>query len=310
MKILRGFLLTILNFILVSLVMTFSVNLIFKNVIKKELLGGIAKDKIVSEYIDNLDIDNKEEIKELLNNDEASSIASEVIDDYLKYVEDNNHKVSEDTVKRIVDFSVEHNSQISTISGENISESQIRSDETYKSISDAINNGFADVGTEIKAGQDIIKIYNKMTTANINAILIVAIIIIIILIMVVKSSVYRWLSNLGTALIVSGVFFLSLYIAIKALLDGILEKQEFDINIKIDGISKIAIAEIVTGIVLIIVQKIIAIIIKKSKANAESLEIEKQEDQIIVNEIKEEPQVLGQEVINTEETVQNNNEDV
>lgn len=266
MKFLKGFLSFIISLVITLLIMVFSLNLIFKNVIEKEILGGVVKDQIISEYIENADVENKELIKELLDEKEVTTIASNVIDEYMEYLEDNNHRVSEKTLNSIISFCVKHRTQISKIAGRDIPESEMTSQETYRNLSDSINEGFEHVGNEINtSGTEIVKTYNNLTSTNFKIIIIISIIISIILLMVIKNSLYKWLSNLGKALITNSIIIIVLYFALTTIVDEIIKQQNIDITIELSGILSIGIVELVLGIILIMIKKIIDKSIKEKK---------------------------------------------
>lgn len=258
MKFFKGFLSFIIGIILTILLMVLSLNMIFKNVVEKEVLGGIIKDQIISEYIENEEIENKDLIKELLNENEVTTIAGNVIDEYMEYLEDNNHKVSQKTLDSIINFSVKHRQQISKIARRDISENELKSAESYKNLSDSINEGFSKVGNEInKSGTEVVKTYNNLTSNNFKIIIIILILISIILLMVIKNSFYKWLSIFSKSIITCSIIIISLYVLSTFLINKIKENQNIEITISLNGILVIGIIELVIGILCIIIKKII-----------------------------------------------------
>ena len=258
MKFFKGFLSFIIGIILTILLMVLSLNMIFKNVVEKEVLGGIIKDQIISEYIENEEIENKDLIKELLNENEVTTIAGNVIDEYMEFLEDNNHKVSQKTLDSIINFSVKHRQQISKIAGRDISENELKSAESYKNLSDSINEGFSKVGNEInKSGTKVVKTYNNLTSNNFKIIIIISILISIILLMVIKNSFYKWLSIFSKSIITCSIIIISLYVLSTFLINKIKENQNIEITISLNGILVIGIIELVIGILCIIIKKII-----------------------------------------------------
>ena len=237
MKFFKGFLSFIIGIILTILLMVLSLNMIFKNVVEKEVLGGIIKDQIISEYIENEEIENKDLIKELLNENEVTTIAGNVIDEYMEFLEDNNHKVSQKTLDSIINFSVKHRQQISKIAGRDISERELTSAESYKNLSDSINEGFSKIGNEInKSGTEVVKTYNNLTSNNFKIIIIISILISIILLMVIKNSFYKWLSIFSKSIITCSIIIISLYVLSTFLINKIKENQNIEITISLNGI--------------------------------------------------------------------------
>lgn len=266
MKILKKFLSFIVGFILYILLLAFSLNLVIKGVIQKQIVGGVAKDQIISEYLNKSDVENKEEIRKILEDKDATKIANTVVDEYIEYLSDNNHKVSKKTVNSILDFCIKHREQINKFSKENVTEEELKSPETYNDLEKAINESFSEIEHEIgDAPIQVIKVYSNLTSNNFQTLLIISIIICIILLMIIKSSLYKWMSSVGGSLISIGVMILGLYFALGIVVQEIQKQFDFDIVIKLNDMITIGIMEILIGVILIVIKVIINKIQNSSK---------------------------------------------
>lgn len=267
MKYIRVFLSFIISTGLFVLLLFFSLNIIFKNVVKKQIIGGVAKEKIISEYIEN-NIDNEKEIDKIINNEEAKTIIDYVVNDYMAYLSNNNHKVSEKTVQNIVNYCVNNKETVNNLLSAPLTESEMKSQDTYDSIYNTINDGFKNMKSEIgNTPTEAIKIYAKLTSNNIQIVLIILIIICVILLMIINGSLYKWMTTFGSSLISVGILICGLYFILNYIVKQIMNRQnfEFNITIKLDQILIIGILEITIGIVLIIIKKIISKIMEKKE---------------------------------------------
>ena len=264
MKILKKFLAFIVGAVLFFLLLAFSLNMVFKGVIQKQVIGGVAKTTIVSEYLDKSDIENKDEIKKLLDSKDSLKVVNNVVNEYMEYLVDNNHKVSKTTLNSIIDFCVKHREEINKISNDNVSESEIKSQETYNNLEQSINDGFKEIGTEIgDTPREILKTYSSITSNNFQVVLIIAIIICIILLIIINESLFKWISRFGSSLLTCGIIICLLYIGANMLVSKIIEKLDFEISIKLEEMLVIGIIEIVVGILLIVLK----VVLTKMKNN-------------------------------------------
>ena len=89
MNIIKKFISFILSIILFILILMFSFNIIIRRVVQKQIIGGVTKNQVISEYIDNTDSKYKEEIKDLINDKEEKEISDRIIDEYMEYINNN-----------------------------------------------------------------------------------------------------------------------------------------------------------------------------------------------------------------------------
>lgn len=266
MKVLKKLLSFILSVVLYILILVFSLNLVIKGVVQKQIIGGFAKDQIINEYIDNQKVENKDEIKKVLQKSDALKVANSVVDEYLIYVTDNTHKVSKKTVQGIIDFFVNNREDLNKISKTNVSEEELKSQKTFDELEKALNDGFEEVNVNLgETPTEVLKIYSNLTSNNFQILLIISIVIVIILLMIVKNSLYKWMSTLGSALISVGIMISGLYVALTMLVDHIMKSQSLNVEIKLDSMLTIGILEIVIGIILILTKFVISKIQETNK---------------------------------------------
>lgn len=270
MKIVKKILSFILSIVLFILVLAFSLNLVIKGVVQKQIIGGVAKNQILNEYIEKSDYENKdkEKIRKILDNPEALKVANSVVDEYMVYAADNNHKVSKKTVDGIINFFIKNREKLNELTDSNVTEEELKSQETYNNIEKSLNEGFEDVNFDIgEQASNVIRIYSKLTSNNLQILIGISIIIVIILLMIIKSSLYKWMSTFGSSLISTGIMLCGLFFTLNLVVEAIKKKLEFEIEMNLKEVLTIGIIEIVVGIIFIITKIIISKVqIKQTKA--------------------------------------------
>ena len=121
MKVLRGLLVFILSFVLTTLIIGLTVTASVKDVIQNQLMGEMVKQLIIRETDD--DDDNNVQLNavdKIFSYKETNDIINSAISDYVNYVEGNTNGISEETVDMIINFCIEHKSDLEEISGEEL----------------------------------------------------------------------------------------------------------------------------------------------------------------------------------------------
>lgn len=286
MKVISKILSFILSMVLFMLILMFSLNLVIKGVIQKQIIGGVAKDQILNEYISNNEFENKEEIKKILEEPEALSLANSVIDEYLKYVSDNNHKINKKTVTNIINFFIKNREKLNEISHSTVTEEELRSQETFDNIEKGLNEGFAEVNVDIGAtASQIIKIYSKLISNNFQILLIISSIISVILLMIFQNSLYRWMSTFGFSLLMVGTLICGFFTGLNSFVPTIQKHLKLEIEIKLNDMLVIGIIEIILGIILLVTKTIISKM--KTKNHKTSVETTNKNEQPVITTNKE-----------------------
>ena len=249
-RVIAGFLAKITLFFLVFL---FSISLISKKVIQKEIIGNVLKGQVVTDYIDGKNIVNQDKVNELINDKEINGIINDVIAEYDNYLKEDNYKVSDKLINEIIDFCVEHKAEISEISGREITEEEIRSVETYKNLTNVFDEGFRHIKNDVgEIGEEIVKMYSKFISTAFRLKVILLMILMIGIIMLSTWSLYKWLSSFGKILITNGIIFTMIYFITGIIVSKITGEFNLDIKINFMFILIVGLAEIFIGTALIV----------------------------------------------------------
>lgn len=246
------------KFTLFFLVFIFSVSLISKKVIQKEIIGNVLKGQVVTDYIKGQKIENEDKINELINDKKINSIINDVIAEYDIYLKEDNYKVSDELINEIIDFCIEHKAEISEISGREITEEEIRSAETYKDLTNVFEEGFSNFKNDFSTiGQELVKIYNKFISSAFRLKVFILMMLMIGIIMLSTWSLYSWLSSFGKILITNGVLFTLIYFITGIVVTRIVSEFELDIKITFIYILIVGLSELFIGIALVFSRKYI-----------------------------------------------------
>ena len=188
------------------------------------------------------------------------------------YLEDKNYVVSKKTVNNVTNFYINHNIK-------NTKEIEMKLNIEIKKI---LTDDFKKIDNELGYSYtEAIKIYNKFISNNLIIILIILIVILILLLMVIKSSAYMWMFNYGIISILCGITICILYLGL-LIINKVINNLKFVSTINLNVILIIGIIEIIIGIFIIIIKKIIDKQIEKNKSviNEEKETIIENEEQL------------------------------
>lgn len=295
MKVLRGLLVFILSFVLTTLIIGLTVTASVKDVIQNQLMGEMVKQLIIRETDD--DDDNNVQLNavdKIFSYKETNDIINSAISDYVNYVEGNTNGVSKETVDMIINFCIEHKSDLEEISGEELNIDEINSPEVRDRLIDSVNESINEV--KIDKSSPVIKVvsaYGKITSNDFKIKVLALIGILVLLIGTISWSLYKWMKPVGSALITSGVVVSLLYVLIEVATN--FANQSIGISISIDGklILIAGIVELVSGIVILIIYAIInKIVSKKRLKKSNQMLVEDDED-----EIEEKQELISNEVV-------------
>lgn len=135
----------------------------------------------------------------------------------------------------------------------------VSSTEVNKVFNETIEEVKQDLPQEIKTS---VEIYDFITSTSFRLILIGLILLAIVLIALLKKSIYKWLSNVGTACIINGIM---LGIAMPSLVDWMIRELATDENIVIatGAFEKFGIITLAIGVVAIIGNVILTKVLDK-----------------------------------------------
>lgn len=295
MKVLRGLLVFILSFVLTTLIIGLTVTASVKDVIQNQLMGEMVKQLIIRETDD--DDDNNvqlDAVDKIFSYKETNDIINSAISDYVNYVEGNTNGISKETVDMIINFCIEHKSDLEEISGEELNIDEINSPEVRDRLIDSVNESINEV--KIDKSSPVIKVvsaYGEITSNDFKIKVLALIGILVLLIGTISWSLYKWMKPVGSALITSGVVVSLLYVLIEVATN--FANQSIGISISIDGklILIAGIVELVSGIVILIIYAIInKIVSKKRLKKSNQMLVEDDED-----EIEEKQELISNEVV-------------
>lgn len=293
METLRKILYVIIAMFLGIFINLFSLTLIAKNVIQDEIITNTIKTSIVSGYlsknikeIDELPEDKKKMLEEFLNDNEINEVVDVLIDNYVNYQGDTNHKISQDDVDKIKNYIVKHEDMIKQIGGKNIDIDEITKDITVdnidKNAKEAVES-FDDFPADIKP---VFSSYKYITVGPAKMVLAGLIVFCLALMMLISWSLVKWMKATGVCLITNGVLITLMYIFIDGIKDLILKAINLGIsmnNVSFNNILIIGLSELGIGILLVIIHKVLS----NKKNNFTKKELIKDAEKVDEEDIQE-----------------------
>ena len=276
MKFLKGIITFFTGLAIFILVLSLTFTYIFKNIIQKQIIGDAVKDIVITEYIKDKDIENKDKIEELLEDKDAKKLVNIVIDEYLESLRTDNYQVSEESLDTIIDLCIEHKKELEEITNEEIKIEDIKSQETRNNLRQAFNEGFDSANNDIgETGSTIINYYSNYTSTGFKVALVCSILSGLILIGLINWSYCRPMRTLGTSLLITGIFISIMYVLINLAVKELIKRvDEISLSINTKSILILAIFEIILGILLLILQTLIKkAILKRKESVVETEEI-------------------------------------
>ena len=270
----KGFLRGILTVFITVLLMIFTLLLSVKGIIidtadtmmKKELTENIVNtivdsssdisDEVIDEVKDT--IENNPEIKKMMDKyfDQAIDILSS---------DDSTGRID---VSKELSGLIDEGEKILNNHGITMTEEQKEELNSIAS-SDEINNLVNDTIQEVKedlpsSTRGILKTYKSLTSGSMKVGVIVLIIVSLVLIALLKKSYYKWLSNFGGALLVSGIIIGVVFPLLFNTLLSIVEAEE-DLGISVSSLNTNGYILIFLGIVSIVLNMVIPKFITKKR---------------------------------------------
>lgn len=272
MKFLRGLANVILTIILSALLFALSMTFVIKKFVQEDLIVEMAKNEIVTKYIDDakiegLDEEKKTAIKDLLNEKDINDLLNTIMDNYILYTVSDNYELSKSDYNKALKFLETHVDSVNKLSDENIDINYIKEHFTYEETNKIVKEGFARLDSEINGNEidakdvtenvNIINIYANMVSNQTRMYILYGIGVVILLLMFINWSVSKWLLEAGFSLIISGTIvtlFYNLFLMIKDSIEA--DDAAFEYLSRIDFKYAIIIGacEIFAGIAMIIIK--------------------------------------------------------
>lgn len=266
-KLLIG-ILTLLMFIaLVCLGLVFNVKSLIVDTIDVALKKEITNE--IVDYIGDNTNYNKEEVKKSIDkvlneNESIKKTVNTYMDKFMDIM--NDKKVENIDLSKELESIINDSEPILKEYGITISEKE-KQEILEVASNEEINKAFNETITEIKTDMPreakiVLDIFNFITSTTFKLILIGSIALLLVLIACLKKNYYKWLSNFGGSLILSGII-IGVFIPIA--IDTISKELEDGIMISYSSFSTYGYISIGIGIVAIIINIVISKIIKNKK---------------------------------------------
>ena len=278
-KIIRG----LLIFILLDLLMLLVISSTMKKTIVKEIMVGTMKNADTSVFVkeitnapnnsntSNNEINealNNEVVSEILQSEEVQEMLTDYMDEFLKdisgegdanvdtvalekdimeYIKDNRETLSEKTGVEITDEMIDEASE------------KVNSYDNQQYLNQTINNIKNNVTPQEKKA---IKTFNYIISPKLRYLIIGLIVLNITLIMIIDKSLYKWIKTVSKAVSLTGISTLILSFGTTYIISKIT-----NISINVKTLNIIGISMIISGIIVLIIYKVIERKYKKEQKN-------------------------------------------
>jgi hypothetical protein len=259
MKFLKGLGIFFLSLFAFVFVLLLSLSLITKNVIQKGVVGSVIKNVIIEEFatdeeLTKKDKENIEKINKVVKTDDINELVSKLLDEYGEKFEDEDHTVSDETIDYIIDLLVDYKDLVNDISGEKVTEKQIRSKNTREGIESALNEILDETPENTELALKItIRSYSLFISNTFRILMGFFIIVCFVLIGLIKKSFITWMKPAAIVLIFTGLIVSAMYFGLQYAIGEINHAADYEFIINATPIIIIGISEIVLGIVLRII---------------------------------------------------------
>ena len=270
MKILKGFIISLLGFIMASAMIYISIASSLRNIIQDQIMP-----QVINEAVNQVD---NNEISEAINKTKSITGIDTVIESVLNDISTGNGEVSEETLDRIIQLCKDNKETIELYANTQIDLSEIDSPKSRNELRESMNDAYKDISKEEnQVIRDGLSIYNKLTSTNTRILVISLIIVCLILIGLVTWSLYAWIKHLSGALISTSVFVFIVYAIIVVFANAINENTTINITINANQLLYVALSEFASGFLLSVLHKQIQKRIQLAK--------EEEEKNIITDEV-------------------------
>lgn len=275
MKIVKKILVALLCVILIGCIffMAISLNL------KKILINGVIKETIVESVIPKSysesgekvviteeqikEITDDPRIQEVLMSPEIQGLMEKYLDTTVNGLIDENNIDEIALEQDMMNFIKENRSVIEEKAGKEVTDEmierameQVESKDMSRAYKQSIMNASRNMTTTEK---EVLRGYRLLISPEFRIILLVIMIIDLVLIAVVQGSFYKWISSLGTSLLISGAGTIAASVITKKI---VAQKTGFN-NFDTSSLMQTGIIILVSGLIIVIVYNVISRLIKK-----------------------------------------------
>ena len=248
MKLLKGFIISLLGFIMASAMIYISISSSLRSIIQDQIMP-----QVINEAVNQV---GNNEISEAINKTKSITGIDAVIESVLNDISTGNGEVSEETLDRIIQLCKDNKETIELYANTQIDLSEIDSTKSRNELRESMNDAYKDISKEEnQVIRDGLSIYNKLTSTNTRLLVISLIIICLILIGLVTWSLYEWIKHLSGALISTSIFVFIVYAIIVVFANAINENTTINITINANQLLYIALSEFASGFLLRVLHK-------------------------------------------------------
>ncbi len=264
MKGIKGFITHNLGSLLLLLIISLSFMVIAKSFAEKELLVSAAREAIIEGIANSsgLSEEEKDALTSITKDKDTASMIKKTFDNFFASVTDDNYNLSNEDYDSIMEYIIKFKDEMNILGDSDYTEDEIRDVLSYDEVNDIVKESFDDIDGDVssKDANKAVSIYKKITSINIKIVIIVSMIVIILLISLINWDLFKWMSVTGADLVISGVFFVTLYIL------GLVLRNKLNLsetlmtvikNININVLLYTAILELILGIVMLVVYRFI-----------------------------------------------------
>ena len=273
MKVLKKVLLGILVFILIDIIFLLALSF----TLKKVLINGVIKETIVERvfptgYSEGSNIITEEQIKEItddprvqemLNSPEIQQLLEKYLDSTVEGLIDPDNIDEVALEEDMLNFLTENKSVIEEKVGKEISDemiskavSEVDSKDLSKAYKQSIKNASKNMTT---TERQVLKGYKLIISLKFRIILFICMFVDLLLIALVQKSFYKWIKTLSKSMIVSGIG-----VVLASLISSTIIKRLSNMtNFNSDSLTILGIIITISGIVILIIYKIVLKLLKK-----------------------------------------------
>lgn len=270
MKFVKKIILGFLVVLLVNLFVALTLNIDLSSVIVNGVIKEVVKQQIISKDFEEANtigesITSNEQVNEILNSKEVQELINKYVEismesianeeeideisleeDMIQYIKENKKILEEKIGVDITDEMIEKTTE------------DIKSQELNKTLKEALQKAKEEIPEKDKV---FLKGYVFFTSIKLRLLLIGAIILDILLIAIIQMSLYKWIKNVGDALLSSGVGITIMSLIVKLTTSRMLNIEILHTEI----LTKHGVMQLVLGLVIIVTYKVISKKVQRKK---------------------------------------------
>ena len=246
------------SLILINLICLLALSFNCKKILINGVIKEVIKEKIVAgDITENIEIEDKEKVKELLESKETEELLNKYLDKVLEGISGEEDIDEVELKKDIINYLKENKEELSKISGQEITdemidrvEQELNEKEIDKSLKESINTTSKNIPTQQKK---LIKGFNTFNSTKFKVIIFISIILTIVVIALIQKSLYMWIKTVGKSMATSGILLAIMSLIVRFIVTYFSPLKSFNTN----SLLETGIGLIVFGILMVVIFKII-----------------------------------------------------